>query len=159
MTLTLVLNEQVINRLDLAPGHAIAQQILVSPKTYAQQVQCAIDYPRALDDPRELSEIPEIRLWFLRWDAVYPWLPYVLDWRAGELARYAAMLVPHQFSQREGIQFNPEALEIFVMHKSFILWNWLNAQGLNGALEARAMAQVLGYELSSELFELLAQGA
>ncbi len=118
-------------------------------------MQCVIDYPRALDDPRELSEIPEIRLWFLRWDAVYPWLPYVLDWRSGELARYAAMLVPHQFSQREGIQFNPEALEIFVMQKTFILWAWLNQQGLDGSHEARAMAQVLGYELSADLFELL----
>lgn len=48
------------------------------------------------NDPREYSEFPEIRLWFVRLDAVYPWLPLVLDWRAGELARYAAMLVPHQ---------------------------------------------------------------
>jgi hypothetical protein len=47
-------------------------------------------------DPRELSEFPDIRLWFLRLDATYPWLPVLLDWRAGELARYAAMLVPHQ---------------------------------------------------------------
>jgi len=29
-----------------------------------------------------------------------------------ELARYTAMLVPHQFSSKEGIQYNPEALEI-----------------------------------------------
>lgn len=155
MPLTLVLNAEQINRLDISPGIAIATQVLADPKAYAQQVQCVIDYPRALDDPRELSEIPEIRLWFLRWDAVYPWLPYVLDWRSGELARYAAMLVPHQFSQREGIQFNPEALEIFVMQKTFILWAWLNQQGLDGSHEARAMAQVLGYELSADLFELL----
>lgn len=47
-------------------------------------------------DPRELSEMPDIRLWFVRLDAAYPWLPVVLDWRAGELARYTAMLVPHQ---------------------------------------------------------------
>lgn len=32
----------------------------------------------------------------MRLDAAYPWLPVLLDWRAGELARYAAMLVPHQ---------------------------------------------------------------
>jgi hypothetical protein len=30
------------------------------------------------------------------------------------------MLVPHQFNRTEGIQYNPEALEIFVMHKTFI---------------------------------------
>lgn len=56
-----------------------------------------INYDR--EDPndlRELSELPDIRLWFVRLDASYPWLPVVLDWRAGELARYAAMLVPHQ---------------------------------------------------------------
>jgi hypothetical protein len=47
-------------------------------------------------DPRELSELPDIRLWFVRLDAAYPWLPIVVDWRAGELSRYAAMLVPHQ---------------------------------------------------------------
>lgn len=56
-----------------------------------------INYEREDEhDLRELSEIPEIRLWFVRLDACYPWLPVVLDWRAGELARYAAMLVPHQ---------------------------------------------------------------
>lgn len=47
-------------------------------------------------DTRELSEFPDVRLWFVRLDASYPWFPVVLDWRAGELARYAAMLVPHQ---------------------------------------------------------------
>lgn len=47
-------------------------------------------------DTRELSEIPDVRLWFVSLDAAYPWLPVLLDWRAGELARYAAMLVPHQ---------------------------------------------------------------
>jgi len=56
-----------------------------------------INYER--EDPYdtcELSELPDIRLWFVRLDASYPWFPVVLDWRAGELARYAAMLVPHQ---------------------------------------------------------------
>lgn len=58
-----------------------------------------INYTREDEyDPRELSEFPDIRLWFIRLDAVYPWLPVVLDWRGGELARYAAMLVPHQVS-------------------------------------------------------------
>lgn len=62
-----------------------------------RSVGFTINYVRADEnDPRELSEFPEIRLWFVRLDAVYPWLPLVLDWRAGELARYAAMLVPHQ---------------------------------------------------------------
>ena len=33
------------------------------------------------------------------------------------MGRYAAMLVPHQFSPTEGIRYNPEALEIFVSRK------------------------------------------
>ena len=70
---------------------------------------------REPEDPRELSEIPEVRLWFIRLDARYPWLPFLLDWKAGELALYTAMLVPHQFSVKEGIQYNLEALEIFLM--------------------------------------------
>jgi hypothetical protein len=56
-----------------------------------------INYEREDEyDMRELSEFPDIRLWFVRLDAAYPWFPVVLDWRAGELARYTAMLVPHQ---------------------------------------------------------------
>ena len=47
-------------------------------------------------DPREFSELPDIRLWFVRLNAASPWLPIVVDWRPGELSRYAAMLVPHQ---------------------------------------------------------------
>jgi len=34
-------------------------------------------------DPRELSEMPDVRLWFVRLDVAYPWLPAVLDWRGG----------------------------------------------------------------------------
>lgn len=71
---------------------------LPEPKKLLEHtVGFTINYER--EDPydtRELSEIPDIRLWFVRLDASYPWFPVVLDWRAGELARYAAMLVPHQ---------------------------------------------------------------
>ncbi|CAI5507943.1 unnamed protein product [Closterium sp. Naga37s-1] len=61
-------------------------------------------------DPRELSELPDVRLWFVRLDAAYPWLPAVLDWRAGELGRYAAMLVPHQCSSSNTIQCRCDGL-------------------------------------------------
>lgn len=54
-------------------------------------------------DPRELSEMPDIRLWFVRLDVAYPWLPVVLDWRGGELGRYAAMLVPHQVCSQSSV--------------------------------------------------------
>lgn len=68
------------------------------PKEYLEHtIGFSINYTREdPGDPRELSEFPDIRLWFVRLDATYPWLPVLLDWRAGELARYAAMLVPHQ---------------------------------------------------------------
>lgn len=71
---------------------------LAKPKEFLERtIGFTINYAREdPNDPRELSEFPDIRLWFLRLDATYPWLPVLLDWRAGELARYSAMLVPHQ---------------------------------------------------------------
>ena len=59
-----------------------------------------LNWTKEFGDPREQCEIPDVRLWFLRLDAEYPWLPCALDWRAGELARYTAMLVPHQVLYR-----------------------------------------------------------
>lgn len=155
MTITLVLKADAIQSLDLGPGRAIARQLLAEPQACAQQLQCAIDFPRTPDDPRELSEIEEIRLWFLRWDVAYPWLPYFLDWRAGELTRYAAMLVPHQFSQREGLLFNPEALEIFVMQKIFFLRDWLRDKDFGSVADIKHMAQILGYTIDNSFFDLL----
>lgn len=71
---------------------------VVEPNEYLERtIGFTMKYER--EDPydqRELSELPDVRLWFVRLDATYPWLPVLLDWRAGELARYAAMLVPHQ---------------------------------------------------------------
>ncbi|WP_017324362.1 CRR6 family NdhI maturation factor [Synechococcus sp. PCC 7336] len=157
MSVTLVLTADAIANLDLSAGHAIVETLLTNPKGCAQQLQCAIDYPRAEDDPRELSEISEVRLWFVRWDVAYPWLPYFLDWRGGELARYAAMLVPHQFSQREGIQFNPEGLEIFVMQKIFVLLDWFKDKDFGSTADVRNMAKVLGYDIAPEFFQLLEQ--
>lgn len=82
--------------LPMHPAGAITE-----PKELLEHtVGFTINYKREdPSDPRELSEFPDIRLWFVRLDASYPWLPVVLDWRAGELARYAAMLVPHQVTK------------------------------------------------------------
>jgi hypothetical protein len=113
-----------------------------------------MDYPREPEDPRELSEIPEVRLWFIRLDARYPWLPFLLDWKGGELARYTAMLVPHQFNRKEGIQYNPEALEIFLMQKLFVLTDWMQQLGIPSKSRLKSMAQLLGYDLDDSLFEL-----
>jgi hypothetical protein len=155
MTTTLALTVDHITNLDLTPVQSIVEKWLQdeSLAPHEQEIQMAIDYPLEADDPRELSEIPEIRLWFVRLDARYPWLPWLLDWESGELARYTAMLVPHQFSPREGIQYNPEALEIFVMHKVFVLMDWMKQQGITSNTKLKFMTQVLGYELDDSFFK------
>lgn len=118
-------------------------------------LQFSIDYPRPEDDPRELSEIPEVRLWFVRLDSVYPWIPFLLDPKTGEIARYAAMLVPHQFHRTEGIQYNPEALEIFVMEKVFVLADWLKLNGITPRSRLKSFAQLFGYDLDDAFLESL----
>lgn len=157
MTIAIALTADHINTLDLSPFQTVVQPVLADGAiaTLEQQLQFDITIPRDPNDPRELSEIPEIRLWFVRLAATYPWVPFLLDWKAGELARYAAMLVPHQFHPREGVQYNPEALEIFVMHTTFVLATWLKQQGIEGASRLKALTQMLGYELDDGFFELL----
>jgi hypothetical protein len=156
MTIVSVGNQALLS-LDLA---AIASPIELwlasSPNQFDLNLQFKIEYPQDPTDPRELSEIPEVRLWFIRLDARYPYLPLLLDWQAGELARYVAMLVPHQFSRREGIQYNPEALEIWVMQRVFLLTDWLKIHSVvESQLRLKFMTQMLGYELDDGLFELL----
>jgi hypothetical protein len=157
MTIAIALNADQINSLDLSPAQGVIEQLIRQGELPAaeQQLQFQVDFPRDAADPRELSEIPEIRLWFVRLDAVYPWLPFLLDWKAGELARYTAMLVPHQFHPKDGIAYNPEALEIFVMGKVFVLNNWLQQQGFEGKSRLKAMTQMLGYEIDDAFFVLI----
>ncbi len=157
MTITISVNVDCLQRLDVSPVQSVLQPNLVAGTVAAieQQIQFAINYPREANDPRELPEIPEIRLWFIRLDVSYPWLPVLLDWQAGELARYTAMLVPHEFSPRDGIRYNPEALELFVMQKVFAVHIWLQQQGWEGKSRLKGMAQLLGYDLDDEFFDLL----
>ncbi len=157
MTITIALNSDCINSLDLSPAQSVIEKLLQEQAITAneQQVRFEINYSLEPTDPRELSEIPEVRLWFIRLDACYPWLPFLLDWKSGEFIRYVAMLVPHQFNRTEGIQFNPESLEIFVMHKIFILTQWLREQGIPSQSRLKSMAQLLGYELDDAFFELI----
>ncbi|MEM8723630.1 MAG: CRR6 family NdhI maturation factor [Cyanobacteria bacterium P01_G01_bin.39] len=156
MTIKIVLDNKAIADLDLT---AAQQQIVPLLKEniadFEQQLQFVIDFQRDETDPRELSEIPEIRLWFVRLDSAYPWLPFLLDWKAGELVRYVAMLVPHQFNRTEGIMFNPEALEIFVMNKIFVLSDWFQEQDIPGRSRLKSMAQLFGYELDDAFFEMI----
>lgn len=157
MSLVISINSEAINNLDISAVQAVIEEWLQTGAIAAheQELQFQIDYPRDPLDPRELSEVPEVRLWFIRLDACYPWLPFLLDWKAGELARYMAMLVPHQFHKIEGIQYNPEALEIFLMHKIFILSDWLYQQGIASQSKLMAMSQMLGYELDDAFFEVI----
>lgn len=157
MTITIKLTKDSIDQLDLSPLQRELEPILTQGNltAYEQQLQFQFDYPRDESDPREWSEVPEVRLWFLRLDTVYPWFIFFLDWRNGELARYTAMLVPHQFSRAEGIQFNPEALELFVMRKVFVLYDWLKRQEVSGYGRITAFSQMLGYEVDESFFDQL----
>ncbi|MBW4560013.1 MAG: CRR6 family NdhI maturation factor [Mojavia pulchra JT2-VF2] len=156
MTITIAINTDSINNLDLSPASMVIDKLLQEGAISSQEqlLHFDIKYDMEPGDPRELSEIPEVRLWFVRLDAKYPWLPFLLDWKAGEFARYTAMLVPHQFTATEGIQFNPEALEIFLMHKIFVLSDWLKQQGIPSQSRLKSMAQLLGYDLDDAFFEI-----
>ena len=157
MTVKITLDTQAINNLDLSAAKNQIEPLIEDNKLaeYEQQLQFAIAYNLEANDPRELSEIPEIRLWYVRLDSVYPWLPFLLDWKTGELARYTAMLVPHQFNRSEGIIFNPEALELYVMNKIFVLSDWLQQQNISSRSRLKSMAQLFGYELDDEFFEMI----
>jgi hypothetical protein len=153
---TISVDTNTILRLDLSSiASSIASWLGTNPQQFDLELKFSIDYTRDEQDPRELSEIPEIRLWFLRLDARYPYLPLLLDWQAGELARYVAMLIPHQFSRKDGIQYNPEALELWVMQRVFLLTDWLQSQQIQDRSKLKFMTQMLGYELDDGLFELL----
>ncbi len=157
MALTLALSPETLTNLDLTPAIDLLEPLLAKGNVLETdpKLTFAIDFPRDPTDPRELSEIPEVRLWFIRLDVRYPWLPLILDWEAGELGRYAAMLVPHQFSPKDGIRYNPEALEIFVMNKIFVGAQWLQQQGITQFTRLKFMTQMLGYEIDDGLFALL----
>ncbi len=154
--ITISVSDRAILNLDISSiPSQLEQWLATNPKQFDLDLKLAIDYSQDPSDPRELSEIPEIRLWFIRLDARYPYIPLILDWQAGELARYVAMLVPHQFSRKEGIQYNPEALEIWVMQRVFLLTDWLQSQQVQDRSRLKFMTQMLGYELDDGLFQLL----
>ena len=157
MTIKLALDNQAVDSLDLSAVRTEIDPLIANKQIIdrEQQLQFAIDYQREADDPRELSEIPEIRLWYVRLDSIYPWLPFLLDWKTGELARYTAMLVPHQFNRTEGIIFNPEALELFVMNKIFVLSDWLQQHDIPERSRLKSMAKLFGYELDDAFFDTI----
>ncbi|MBT9315259.1 CRR6 family NdhI maturation factor [Leptothoe spongobia TAU-MAC 1115] len=153
MSQSIVVGAKYLQTLDLTVAHTALSQ--VDWHQVDLKMSFNIDYPREANDPRELSEVPEVRLWFIRLDSHYPWLPLFLDVESGELGRYTAMLVPHQFSPLDGIRYNPEALEIFVMGKVFTIAQWLKDNQIDGIEKLKLVVRTLGYELDDGLFELL----
>ncbi|AFY59730.1 hypothetical protein Syn6312_0503 [Synechococcus sp. PCC 6312] len=147
-----------IDALDLRAVNNCLQAWLATPDitVHEQKLGFNVTYPRPPEEPDlELSELAPVRLWFIALDTRYPWLPFFLDWRNGELVRYAAMLIPHQFSRQQGIQFNPQGLDIFVMHKALTLWDWLERHKLPGEGRIRSLAEMFGYELDHDFFQVL----
>ncbi len=156
-SIIIALNSDLIHALDLSPVTQWIHPILIENRmiNYEQKVAFDIDYPRDKTDPRELSEIPEVRLWFVRLDSLFPYFMFFLAAKKGELARYTAMLVPHQFNRSEGIQYNPEALELFLMQKIFILSDWLRKNEIFGLMRLKSMAQLLGYDIDDKFLQFL----
>ncbi|MBD1854950.1 MULTISPECIES: CRR6 family NdhI maturation factor [Leptolyngbya] len=148
------LTAEQIDTVDLSQAIDRIESLKPNLREHEQSIQFKIDYPLDPSDPREYSEIPEIRLWFIRLDATYPWMPFLLNWSEKELGRYAAMLVPHQI-QKDGIEYNPEALEIFVMQKTFVMLNWLTEQQIEARSRVKSMTKTLGYELDDAFFLML----
>jgi hypothetical protein len=159
MATVITVNAQHFETLDLSPVITVIEPWLQTKTLFdhEQSLQFQIEYAQDPEQAQELPDIPEVRLWFVRLDSIYPWIPYWLDWKSGELARYAAMMVPHEFSKREGIQFNPQALDLFLMHKVFVVHHWLKQHGLKRPNTLKQMAELFGYELEDSLFELLDQ--
>ena len=140
-------SRQQIQRLDLSclgPWMAMPVPELLA---VAGTLNLQFDWSTPADDPRELSEIPEVRLWCLRADAEFPWLPLLLERAGGTLARHVAMLLPHRFSRNEGIQFAPDSLELWISHRLFQLDALARPAGMDCRQGLGQMAAVLGYEL------------
>jgi hypothetical protein len=151
----LPISAEQIRQLDLTPLADLAALPVAELLTQAGQLQLLFDWPRPGDDPRELSEIPELRLWSLRADALCPWLPLLLDRGSGELVRHVAMVLPHGFSASDGIRFAEGSLELWISHRLFLLDAWARAAGLNCRGGLGQMAAVLGLELDPAFWDNL----
>ncbi|MFM7264139.1 MAG: chlororespiratory reduction 6 domain-containing protein, partial [Cyanobium sp.] len=84
----LLISTAAIQALDLAPLAPWASLEPAALLAAAGRLDLSFSWPRDAEDPRELSEIPELRLWSLRADAAHPWLPLVLERASGQLTRH-----------------------------------------------------------------------
>jgi hypothetical protein len=144
---SLAISAAAIAHLDLSPLEPLAAATVADRLAMAGTLELGLEWPRQDDDPRELSEVPEVRLWSLRADALYPWLPLLLERSGGSLTRHVAMLLPHGFSRSEGIRFAPESLELWITHRLFLLDRWSQQAGHPCRQGLGQMAAVLGFEL------------
>jgi len=91
--------------------------------SHEQQPHFDINYPQEPGDPMELRNPRGTAVVYsfgcpLSLVAIYTRL------ESGELVRYTAMLVPPPIC-KEGIQYNPEALEIFFDAEALVLTDWM----------------------------------
>ena len=153
--LNLPISSEQIRCLDigpLKPWQAMAPQDLPG---WSGRLELTFDWPRDAADPRELSEIPEVRLWSLRADALLPWLPLLLERRGGGLTRHVAMLLPHGFHPSDGIRFAPDGLELWITHRLFLLDGWAMAADLDCRRNLTQMAEALGFDLDHGFWDPL----
>ena len=150
------INAAMIRQLDLSPLQVWSHRPLGELLEEGAVLELSFDWPREANDPRELAECPEPRLWALRADARFPWLPLLLERDRGSLIRHVAMVVPHDFSRSEGLRFDPQALELWITHRLMLLDDLCTAtlgRSMRGNLTQ--MAASLGYELDDNFWTLL----
>ena len=145
--LVISVSAEQIRSLDMTPLGALRQHSAAALLELEDSVALQLDWPRAEDDPRELSEVPECRLWSLRADALCPWLALLLQRSDGQLSRHVAMQVLHEFSRTEGLRFDPDDLSLWISHRLFWLDNWGTQQGFSLRGRLSQMAAVLGFNV------------
>ena len=147
--LVISVSAEQIRSLDMTPLGALRQHSAAALLELEDAVALQLDWPRAEDDPRELSEVPECRLWSLRADALCPWLALLLQRSDGQLSRHVAMQVLHEFSRTEGLRFDPDDLSLWISHRLFWLDDWGTQQGFSLRGRLSQMAAVLGFNVEA----------
>ena len=150
-----LINAAAIRQLDLSPLASCMDRPLTELLDQGPVLELTFDWPREADDPRELAECPEPRLWALRADARFPWLPLLLERDHGSLIRHVAMVVPHDFSRTERLRFEPQALELWITHRLMQLDDLCRNHGRSMRGNLSQMAAALGYELDDSFWSLL----
>ncbi len=144
-----------VRQLDLSPLDPWLELTPAELVARSGQLSLRFAWPQEPEDPRELSEIAELRLWSLRADALHPWLALVLERSSGQLCRHVAMQLPHSFSRQDGIRFAPASLELWITHRLVLLDHWGRQHGVACRGQLTAMATVLGYELDPQFWSCL----